>query len=209
MMPDLTNLIISYGYWGIFTFLAMGMFGIPVADEVLLMGAGYLISLGALPPGSTLLAVILGSLSGISVNYIVGRTIGLKLLAFSGRFYRSRLHNLDYVQVWFNRVGKWGLSGGYFLPAIRHLMPVVAGISRLHPGVCLLWASAGMCLWSLTWLSLGYVLGEERAILWDFLQSPFLIIPGLFILSGLIYVKARRRPRPKGYAAAGGCSAKR
>jgi membrane protein DedA with SNARE-associated domain len=208
-MTMLNHLIDGYGYWGIFAFLAVGMFGIPVADEVLLMGAGYLISMEELQPVPTLLAVILGSLSGISLNYMVGRTIGLKLLSFSGRFYPSRLNNLDYVQGWFNRVGKWGLLVGYFFPGIRHLTPVVAGISRLHPGIFALLAVSGCCLWSLTLLSLGYVLGEERAVLWEYLHAYLLVIPGLFILAALLYVLVRRRLRPKDYAAAVGCSAKR
>jgi membrane protein DedA with SNARE-associated domain len=208
-MPDLSSLLASYGYWGIFAFLATGIFGIPVADEVILMGAGYLVSQGELQAAPTLLAVLLGSLSGTSLNYLVGRTIGLKVVGVSGRFFRNRGYRLEQVQGWFQRVGKWGLPVGYFFPGIRHLAPVVAGVSRLHLGIFALLTVSGCCLWCMTLLTLGYFVGEERTRLWEWLHSPLLLLPLLVLLTGLLYLWVRRRLRPKDYAAAGDCSAKR
>lgn len=208
-METLNHLITSYGYWGIFACLAVGIFGIPMADEVLLMGAGYLVSIGELQALPTGLAVIVGSFCGISLNYVVGRTIGSKLLAWVGKFCPSRLSKLDYVVDWFRRVGRWGLLAGYFFPGIRHLLPVVAGFSRLHAGIFALLAGSGCCLWSLTLLTLGYVLGEERDRLWDYLHSPGMFIPGLVIVALLFSVLVRRKLRSKGYSPAMGCSVKR
>ena len=117
-METLNYLITSYGYWGIFACLAVGIFGIPAADEVLLMGAGYLVSIGELPALPTGLAVILGSFCGICLNYVVGRTIGGKLLVWTGKCFPSRLSKVDDVVAWFRRVGRWGLVVGYFIPGI-------------------------------------------------------------------------------------------
>ncbi|MFA4901893.1 MAG: DedA family protein [Desulfobaccales bacterium] len=208
-METLNYLITNYGYWGIFACLATGVFGIPVADEVILMGAGYLVSIGVLQPLTSLMAIILGSFFGTSLNYIVGRTVGGRLLAYWGKSNPCRLRKLGYVVAWFQRVGRWGLPVSYFIPGIRHLLPVVAGLSRLHVGIFALLAASGCCLWSLTLLSLGYVLGEERARLWDYLHSPGLIIPGLCIFVLLLYVVVRWRLRAKGYSPALGCSVKR
>ncbi len=208
-METLTHLITSYGYWGIFACLAVGIFGIPMGDEVLLMGAGYLVSIGELQALPTGLAVIVGSFCGICLNYVVGRTIGSKLLALIGKFFPSRLNKLDYVVAWFRRVGRWGLLVGYFFPGIRHLLPVVAGVSRLHAGIFALLAGSGCCLWSLTLLTLGYVLGEERDLLWDYLHSSGVMISGLFLVAVLISVLVRRKLRPKSYSPVMGCSVKR
>ena len=119
------------------------------------------------------------------------------------------MSKLDYVVAWCQRVGRWGLLVGYFIPGIRHLMPVVAGISRFHAGMFALLAGSGCCLWSLTMLSLGYVLGKERARLWDYLHSSGMIIPGLVTFAVLISVLVRRKLRPKGYSPVMGCSVKR
>jgi membrane protein DedA with SNARE-associated domain len=208
-MATLNYLITSYGYWGIFAFLASGIFGIPVADEVILMGAGYFSAIGALQPLPSLMAVILGSFCGTSLNYVVGRTIGGKLLAYWGNSNPSRLGKIDYVMAWFQRVGSWGLPVGYFIPGIRHLLPVVAGISSLHAGIFALLAGSGCCLWCLTLLWLGYVLGEEQDRLWHYLQSSGMIMPGLCLIALLLYVLVRRKLRPKGYSPAVGCSVKR
>jgi membrane protein DedA with SNARE-associated domain len=208
-MSTLNYLISSYGYWGIFSCLAVGIFGIPMADEVLLMGAGYLVSSGELQALPTGLAVIVGSFCGISLNYVVGRTVGSKLLALVGKCFPGRLSKIDYVVAWFRRVGRWGLLVGYFVPGIRHLLPVVAGFSRLNAGIFALMAGSGCCLWSLTLLWLGYFLGEERERLWDYLHSSGVIIPMLAILAVVLSVLLRRKLRPKSYSPAMGCSVKR
>ena len=208
-METLNYLITSYGYWGIFACLAVGIFGIPAADEVLLMGAGYLVSIGELQPLSTGLAVILGSFCGICLNYVVGRTLGGKLLAVVGKCCPSRVSKVDYVVAWFRRTGRWGLLVGYFIPGIRHLLPVVAGFSRLHVGIFALLAGVGCCLWSLTLLSLGYVLGEERDAvvgLPAFLRHDH-SGAGHFVV--LLSVLVRWKFRPKSYSPAMGCSVKR
>jgi membrane protein DedA with SNARE-associated domain len=207
-METLNYLITSYGYWGIFACLATGVFGIPVADEVILIGAGYLVSIGVLQPLTSLTAIILGSCFGTSLNYIVGRTVGARLLAYWGKSNPSRLNKLNNVVAWFQRAGRWGLPVGYFIPGIRHLLPLVAGLSRLHVGIFSLLAASGCCLWSLTLLSLGYVLGEERTRLWDYLHSPRMIILGVCIFALLLFV-VRWRLRAKGYSPAMGCSVKR
>ena len=66
-----------------------------------------------------------------------------------------------------------------------------------------------MILGSFCGICLGYVLGEERDRLWDYLHSSGMIIPGLVILVVLLSVLVRRKFWPKGYSPAMGCSVKR
>ena len=70
----------SYGYVGLFASQMLGMFGLPVPDETILTFAGFLISEHYLHPVPALLTAYLGSICGITLNYLVGRYIGWPLL---------------------------------------------------------------------------------------------------------------------------------
>jgi membrane protein DedA with SNARE-associated domain len=85
-MDHLIHLIKSYGYLGVFASLMLGMFGLPMPDESVLTATGFLISKNYLQLLPALLAAYLGSIFGITVNYLAGRFIGFPLLHRYGYF---------------------------------------------------------------------------------------------------------------------------
>jgi membrane protein DedA with SNARE-associated domain len=72
--------IIQYGYIGIFCLLMLGIVGVPFPDELIMTCAGYLIFKGHLQPAPTIIAAFLGSVSGISLSYTIGRVLGTTLI---------------------------------------------------------------------------------------------------------------------------------
>jgi hypothetical protein len=76
--------ISAHGYWGIFFLLMLGIFGLPIPDEPLLVLSGYLISRGKLHPAGVFLASFCGSAVGISVSYLLGRQLGLRVISHYG-----------------------------------------------------------------------------------------------------------------------------
>ena len=68
--------ITQYGYAGIFLLLMLGIVGLPVPDETLLTFVGYLSFQGKLALLPSVTAAFLGSSTGISVSYGVGRVAG-------------------------------------------------------------------------------------------------------------------------------------
>ncbi len=100
---------------------------------------------------------------GITLSYGLGRTLGSFLLTQYGHFIHLTAERLGRAQQWFDRVGKWGLVFGYFIPGVRHLVAIVAGTSKLRLPVFALFAYAGGLLWSMIFISIGYFLGKEWA----------------------------------------------
>lgn len=149
-----------YGYAALFFGLVFGIVGLPVPDESLLALFGYLVFAGRFHFGLTYIIASAGSLTGITVSYWIGRAGGYRLI----HRYGSRIHlteeRLQRVNGWFTRIGKWTLMIGYFVPGVRHFTALVAGASRLQYPVFALYAYTGGLLWSLTFISLGYFLGE-------------------------------------------------
>jgi membrane protein DedA with SNARE-associated domain len=151
----------QYGYFAIFFLLMLGIVGLPVPDETLLAFSGYLAFKGNLSLPLAFAAAWGGSTCGITISYYLGRTFGLKLIHRYGRYVRITEEHVMKAHAWFDRVGHWGLTFGYFVPGVRHLTAYAAGMSEVSPRQFALFAYSGGFLWAATFLSLGYFLGER------------------------------------------------
>jgi membrane protein DedA with SNARE-associated domain len=160
-MEFLFQWISQYGYAAIFVLLVLGIVGLPVPDETLLVFSGYLISKGRLQPVLAFVSAFSGSVCGISISYVLGRTLGHAAIERYGKLLHVTPPKVERVHQWFRRVGNWLLSIGYFIPGVRHFTALVAGMSGLEFRVFAPFAYAGGAVWVTLFLSLGYWFGEN------------------------------------------------
>jgi len=153
--------ITQYGYLAIFLLLVCGIVGLPIPDETLLTFSGYLIYKGHLSPPLAFGAALAGSASGITISYQLGRLFGHTLLLRYGKFLHLTAERLNRAHGWFERIGHWALTFGYFIPGVRHLTAYAAGMSDVRPHQFAVFAYSGAILWVSAFLSLGYLLGER------------------------------------------------
>jgi membrane protein DedA with SNARE-associated domain len=148
--------LMHYGCFALFGLLAVGIIALPVPDETLMIAAGGLLSHGNLNLHSTLVAAYAGSMCGITVSYFIGRTAGTYFLTKVGPWFGLTHTKMKKVHSWFEHFGKWTLLIGYFVPGIRHLTGVSAGIANLEYDHFALFAYLGAFLWVSTFLATGY-----------------------------------------------------
>jgi len=151
----------NYGYAGLFSLLILGIVGLPVPDETLLVFSGYLIFKGRLHPLWAFLAAFAGSSCGISISYLIGRTLGYHAVLRYGKYVHITPERLDRAHGWFQRVGDWLLFIGYFIPGVRHVTALVAGTSELEYKKFASFAYCGAAVWVAVFLSVGYFVGEN------------------------------------------------
>ncbi len=148
----------QYGYPAIFFLLIGGIVGFPIPDQLLLVLSGYLILTKSLSVAPTLFAAILGSICGITLSYLLGRFSGSYLS--KTRFAAGRLDN---ARMYFERFGGWTLILGCFIPGIRNLIGLTAGMMRLRARFFAPFAYVGATISSLTCVGLGYFLGSQAS----------------------------------------------
>jgi membrane protein DedA with SNARE-associated domain len=148
--------IAQYGYPAIFFLLVGGIVGLPVPDQLLLVVSGYLVLAKCLALVPTVAAAILGSMVGITLSYILGRSTGFYVAKM--RMAASRLESARY---WFERFGGWTLVLGYFIPGIRNLIGFTSGAMKLRIGYFAPYAYAGAVISSVTCICAGYFLGTQ------------------------------------------------
>jgi membrane protein DedA with SNARE-associated domain len=147
-----------YGLQAVFGLQVLGVVGLPVPDEVMLTIAGTLARAGKLPLAGTLAAAVCGSIAGITLSYAAGRWVGLATMR---RIVHIPEELLARAEHWFRRSGGWLLTFGYFIPGVRHVTAIAAGSTGLGYGPFAAYAYTGAVVWSTTFVTAGYVLGDR------------------------------------------------
>ncbi len=153
--------IAHYGYFAIFALLTLGIVGLPIPDETLLTFSGYLAYKGSFSLPLVFLAAWAGSTCGITISFYLGRTFGMGVIHRYGKYAHITEEHIRKAHAWFDRVGHWGLTFGYFIPGVRHVSAFAAGMSEVTPPQFALFAYSGGFLWVVSFLSLGYFLGDR------------------------------------------------
>ncbi|MFD1177042.1 DedA family protein [Paenibacillus puldeungensis] len=186
MKPYLDYLICHYGYVGLFGALALGIVGLPIPDETLLAYAGYSVYQGEMNFLLTIVVAFLGSMTGITLSYVIGFKLGYPFLKKFGPKSWTEEGKIDRIHQLFVKYGSTLLFFGYFIPGIRHLTAYVAGISNIGLRKFMLFAYLGALVWSATFISIGRELGNRWYIVKIFIHrySAYLVIAGVIALIG-------------------------
>ncbi len=175
VMGTFSDYITQYGYGALFGLFFLGILGMPLPEETLLVFSGFLVSTGKLQFWPTFFVCFLGSVTAMTVAYWIGRTLGYPFLERYGKRLGMGYTVYKKTEEWFNRVGKWALPLGYFIPGVRQFTAYFAGITRLPFPTFMLYTYLGGLFWSLLFVTLGWQLGERWDELFDLIARNLAI----------------------------------
>lgn len=172
---------------------------VPIPSEFVVPPAAYFAAGGHLNVWLVILAATLGADCGATINYFAGRYLGRPIIY---RFANSRLGHMcllnqqkvEQSEQYFNRHGIVATLTGRFIPVIRHLISIPAGMARMGYGKFLLFTTIGATLWHCVLAALGWymqaVVPQEQ--LYDSLQQyghyiKYAII-GLVVIAALFLI---------------------
>jgi membrane protein DedA with SNARE-associated domain len=190
MEQQLFDFLADDGPWVLFVAQTLGIFGLPIPDELLLTLAGGMVRRGELSGPLTVAAAIAGSVAGITLSYTLGR-VGVRVLRHLPAIERDAIER---GQLRFKRLGKWLLAFGCFVPGVRHVTAVAAGSASLDFATFCAYAYPGAALWSTTFIAIGYYAGAARA--WTqaalALRAHLALVAILVVLAVAVAVRGRR-----------------
>lgn len=155
-MLQFEDFVMHYGYFAVYIFFALGIFGLPLPDELVVAFIGHLSAVGTLNYFSAFVITILGVLTGTLFTYTIGRKVGKPLLMKYGKWISLSPKRLQKVDSWFNKYGSWAITIGYFVPGMRHMICYMSGSSGVDIRRYLVFASIGTFISSITFLTIGY-----------------------------------------------------
>jgi len=201
LQQAVVGLIDHFGYLGLFAGLAMGNFGLPIGTEVILPVAGALTATGHLSSlWLTIFVAVAGELSGASIGYAIGRFGGVPVIERYGKYVHFTHERLVSVHRFFERWGTFAIFVCRFLPVLRGIASIPAGIAEMNLGLFYLWTFLGSLIFCTFLILLGSTLGAHLGMVLPLLRRGGYFVLGLAIIfvAAIVVLRARARPARAG-----------
>lgn len=163
-MDYILQIVESIGWYPtVFFLMLLESTVIPVPSEFVVTPAAYLGADGDPNVFLVILFATLGADVGASINYFVALYVGRPVIY---RFANSKLGHLcllnqekiERSEQYFDKHGVAATLTGRFVPVIRHLISIPAGLARMHYGKFLLYTTIGAGGWHSILAGLGWYL---------------------------------------------------
>ena len=171
----------------------------PIPSEIILPLAGFTASQGSFTVVGAVVAATIGSVVGAIGLYYLGRVLGVQRL----RMWAERVplmsgEDVDKAMAWFHRHGKVAVLTGRFVPIVRSLVSIPAGVDRMPLPVFLLLTTLGSGAWNTLFVGLGYLLGENWTTVEHVMgtYSTAILVVAVLALALFVVLRIRQRRRP-------------
>ena len=185
------------GYLGIAFLMFLDNIFPPIPSEIIMPSAGYTASKGDLSLIGVIIAGSAGSLIAAMILYWIGRKIPeQRLFSFIehyGKFLRIKVTDLEKALGWFNQHGHKIVFFGRMIPAVRSLISIPAGMSKMPFGKFMTYSALGTIIWTTFLACLGFYLGENQEMMSTILSRiGYVILAIAFIICGIWLYKRKR-----------------
>ncbi len=187
------------GYPGLFILIVLESTMIPIPSLLVMPFAGYLAAQGHFSLPVILVINSTGALVGSALSYWLGAAGGKPLLLRYGKYVFVRPKDIEKTEEFFAKHGKWTVLIGRFLPVVRHIISIPAGIARMPLVPFFTQTFLGSTLWGGGLMLMGYGLGARwQAIAAQAKKVDLLIAVGIVLVLVALAVRfflKRRKER--------------
>ena len=193
-------IIEQFGYVGVMFLIAIENVFPPIPSEVILLFSGFATSKTKLSFYLMIFFATLGSLIGGMILYSIGSFFNkdkIKKLLNSkwGKLLKLKDADIDRADDWFNKKGTMAVFICRFIPLIRSLISLPAGINKMNKLKFVLSTFLGAVIWNSGLILLGNKVGEnwgDIAIVFEKYSFVILLIMISLFLIIVIYYCTRR-----------------
>lgn len=193
----LKDFVATVGYPGLFLLVMIESTVVPVPSEIVLPFAGWLANEGKMSLPLILAINSVAALVGSGLSYWFGAAGGKKLLLRYGRYIFITPADIARTEAFFARRGRVTVLVARFVPVVRHIISIPAGVARMPLRSFLLQTFIGATVWGSFLIMLGYELGKE----WEGVAQKLkkfdlaigVVIILLFVVIVVRFVSRRRR----------------
>ena len=172
------------GYPALSVLMAFESMIFPIPSELVMPFAGFLIVEGRFSWLGVIAFSTLGTILGSLISYYIGYFGGHRFIKRFGRYFLLDDAELAWTEQWFNKRGSITIFISRFVPVVRHLISIPAGIGKMDMKKFILYTTAGGMIWNSFLAYLGVILKENWAIVHDYssqIDIAFIIIFILFL----------------------------
>lgn len=199
MFADIIKFIVetvgSLGYIGIFIMMFLESTVFPIPSEVVMIPAGYLAHKGEMNIYIVIILGALGSLCGALFNYYFALKFGRTFLMKYGKYFFVSHETIEKTEVFFKDHGHISTFSGRLIPGLRHYISLPAGLARMNLFVFCLYTTLGATIWVIILTLLGYYIGDNEALVKEYLRYLIIGLLVFLVLLGAWYYKKVKKTK--------------
>jgi membrane-associated protein len=192
---DPITIIKTLGLIGVFfiIFAESGLFfGFFFPGDSLLFTAGLFASLGFLNPTLLIWGAFVFAVLGDSFGYWFGKRIGSKLFTKEDSLFFQKKH-VERAQKFYEKYGNKTIILARFIPIVRTLAPIVAGVGQMNYIKFVKYNLIGGFIWSFGMVLAGFTLGSVIPNVDKYLLPIIILLIGIsFIPVFVEFYKSKR-----------------
>ena len=161
----------QWGYWGVVILMAMESSIIPVPSEIVVPPAAIIATYpdAEMSFWGVVLAGTVGSYLGSCVMYFMALWLGRPFVYRFGKYFLMPPHKVEKAEVFMNKYSTAGIFFARFLPVIRHLISIPAGLVKMNFTMFSLATITGSAIWCWVLAWFGDKVGNDHP---DIMKSP-------------------------------------
>lgn len=172
----------KWGYIGICFLIAIENIFPPIPSEVILTFGGFLTINTSLNPIGVIISSTIGSLIGAIILYYLGYNVR-KL-----KFIKIKDEDIKKANESFNKKGNSAVLFCRFVPIVRSLISIPAGLNKMNMGKFLLLTTIGSAIWNTVLVYAGVLLGDNWTIFANIIKRYSKVVLVLIILYIIIKI---------------------
>lgn len=197
MTQWIVSIMEQLGYFGIALLMFLDNVFPPIPSELIMPSAGYTASQGQLLLSGVIIAGSIGSLLASAVLYWIGYQCKHESIFHFvdryGKYLRIKSDDVKKSLDWFEQYGHRIVFFGRMIPAVRSLISIPAGMSRMPFWKFMLYSTAGTLIWTTFLACVGFYFGENQALMQQIFSQVAYVMVLIIILLGLYYLYQKTR----------------
>lgn len=199
MQEIILAIIDQFGYLGILFLLAVETIFPPIPSEVILTFGGFATTFTSMTFLGVVIVSTIGSVLGALALYFLGLYLNLEKVeklfnSNIGKKLHLKVTDLNKAQKWFDKYGEKTVFFGRFIPIVRSLVSIPAGMAKMSLTSFMTLTIIGSTIWNVILIYLGRLTGKNWAKVVEYfeLYSHFVlygIIAALLLLVGYLFYK--------------------
>ena len=188
------NLIIqimnNYGYIGICLLILVENVFPPIPSELILTFGGFMTTNSNITVIGVIIAATIGSLLGAIILYYIGKILNKeRLIAIVnskyGKWLKIKPKDVEAADKWFNEKGNKTVFFCRFIPVVRSLISIPAGMSEMPLVKFIVYTVLGSTIWNTTLVCVGAFAGDKKDYILSLLNEASHIVVILLIITFL------------------------
>lgn len=183
----------KWGYFGTFFLIMIENVFPPIPSELILTFSGFMTIDSKLTILGVIIASTLGSLIGAFILYFIGKLLNKETLikivkSKYGKMLRIKPTDIESADKWFDTKGNITVFFCRFIPIVRSLISIPAGMSDMPIIKFFIYTLFGSLIWNTALICVGAFAGDKKDLILQIIDnaSHFILIILILVFIGFV-----------------------